>query len=173
MKKRNAFDDINTEPKTALAKAKEIFPETQWLLVAAPSALPSFVNAINSTGIHACLPLPFTDEDLFVQVRLRYNEFEAGRKIKNLQKTIERQNKQLFQIAGNLSKKETQYAAQIQKKEKEIRVLESKLSSLLKGGLAGAEAITDKALDISEDLGLAPKGRFRSFRNSSSRIHHG
>nr|WP_319494052.1 FapA family protein [uncultured Desulfobacter sp.] len=116
--------------KSILAKAKEISPETQRLLVAEPSSLPSFVNAINSTGIHACLPLPFTDEDLLVQTRLRYDEYEAGRKIKNLQKTITRQNKQLFQIAGNLRKKETLYTDQIQQKEKEIRVLESRLKSL-------------------------------------------
>jgi len=124
------YVEIEKGQKTILAEAKEISQETQRLLVAAPSALPSFVNAINSAGIHACLPLPFTDEDLFVQVRLRYDEYEAGRKIKNLQKTIKRQNKQLFQIAGNLRKKETLYAAQIQQKEKEIRVLESRLKSL-------------------------------------------
>jgi len=124
------YVEIEKGQKTILAEAKEISPETQRLLVAAPSALPSFVNAINSAGIHACLPLPVTDEDLFVQVRLRHDEYEAGRKIQNLQKTIQRQNKQLFQIAGNLRKKETLYAAQIQQKEKEIRVLESRLKSL-------------------------------------------
>ncbi|WP_020589222.1 DUF342 domain-containing protein [Desulfobacter curvatus] len=124
------YVEIEQGQKTILAKAKEISPETQRLLVAEPSALPSFVNAINSAGINACLPLPFTDEDLFVQVRLRHDEYEAGRKIKNLQKTIRRQNKQLFQIAGNLRKKETQYADQIQQKEKEIRVLESRLKSI-------------------------------------------
>ncbi|MCG8551687.1 MAG: hypothetical protein MI799_14900, partial [Desulfobacterales bacterium] len=123
----DGYVEIENEHKTVLAKAKEISPETQRLLVAAPSSLPSFVNAINSAGIHACLPLPFTDEDLLVQVRLRHDEFEAGRKIKNLQKTIKRQNKQLFQIAGNLRKKEVSYADQIQQKEKEIRVLESRI----------------------------------------------
>ncbi|WP_320044707.1 flagellar assembly protein A [uncultured Desulfobacter sp.] len=122
--------EIEDGQKTILARAKEISPETQRLLVGAPFALPSFVNAINSAGIHACLPLPFTDEDLLVQVRLRHDEFEAGRKVKALQKTIQRQNKQLFQIAGNLRKKETLYADQIQQKEKEIRVLESRLKSL-------------------------------------------
>ena len=125
-----AYVEIEKEQTTILAEAKDISPETQRLLVAAPSALPSFVNAINSAGIHACLPLPFTDEDLFVQVRLRHDEYEAGRKIKNLQKTIQRQNKQLFQIAGNLRKKETLYAAQIQQKEKEIRVIESRFKGL-------------------------------------------
>ncbi|NDY71119.1 DUF342 domain-containing protein [Desulfobacter hydrogenophilus] len=124
------YVEIEKGQKTILAEAKDISPETQRLLVAAPSALPSFVNAINSAGIHACLPLPFTNEDFFLQVRLRHDEYEAGRKIKNLQKTIQRQNKQLFQIAGNLRKKETLYAAQIQQKEKEIRVLESRLKSL-------------------------------------------
>ena len=124
------YVETGVEENSILATAKEIAPETQRLLVAEPSALPSFVNAINSAGIHACLPLPFTDADLLVQIRLRHDEYKAGRKIKNLQKTIKRQNKQLFQIAGNLRKKETLYADQIQQKEKEIRVLESRLKSL-------------------------------------------
>ena len=124
------YVETEKEQETILAAAKKNSRETQRLLVAAPSELPSFVNAINSAGIHACLPLPFTDEDLFVQVRLRYDEYEAGRKTKKLQKTIQRQNKQLFQIAGNLKKKETLYAAQIQQKEKDIRVLESRLKSI-------------------------------------------
>jgi hypothetical protein len=124
------YVEIEPEENNILEKAKEISPETQRLLVAEPSALPSFVNAINSAGIHACLPLPFTNEDLLVQIKLRRDEYQAGRKTKNLQKTIQRQNKQLFQIAGNLRKKETLYAEQIQKKEKEIRVLESRLKSL-------------------------------------------
>ncbi|MGD9825236.1 flagellar assembly protein A [Desulfobacter sp.] len=125
------YVEIEKEQETVLAKAKEISQETQRLLVAAPSELPSFVNAINSAGIHACLPLPFTAEELFVQVRLRYDAYQACRKTKHLQKTIQRQNKQLFQIAGNLKKKETLYAAQIQQKEKEIRILKSRLKNML------------------------------------------
>ncbi len=124
------FVETKAQQETLLLKAKELSPETQRLLVAAPSELPSFVNAINSVGIHACLPLPFTKEELFFQVRLRYDEYETGRKVKNLQKTIQRQNKQLFQIAGNLRKKEDLYTAHIQQKEKEIKGLKSKIKSM-------------------------------------------
>ena len=127
------YVETEAQQESLLVKAKKISPDTQRLLVAAPSEVPSFVNAINSAGIHACLPLPFTKEDLFFQVRLRYEEYEIGKKVKNLQKTIQRQNKQLFQIAGNLRKKEALYAASIQQKEQEIRLLKSKIKFVFGG----------------------------------------
>ncbi len=150
------YAEIQTGQKTVLAKAREISPETQRLLVAAPSELPSFVNAINSAGIHACLPLPFSDEDLVVQVRLRHDEYETGRKRKNLQKTIQRQNKQLFQIAGNLKKKEAVYGTQIQQKDKEIKILAERLKSILGDGGADGEADLKQLLENE-------KVRFDSF----------
>ena len=163
------YVETETEQKTILAKAKEIAPEIQRLLVAAPSALPSFVNAINSAGIHACLPLPFTDDDLFVQIRLRHDEYEAGRKIKNLQKTVHRQNKQLFQIAGNLKKKETLYAVQIQQKEKEIRVLESRIKSIFgnNGPERGAEL---KDFLEKEDISFNSLGFRQAFNDLKTRV---
>lgn len=161
--------EIQTGQKTILAKAKEISPETQRLLVAAPSALPSFVGAINSAGIHACLPLPFTDEDLLAQVRLRHEEYEAGRKIKNLQKTIQRQNKQLFQIAGNLKKKETVYVAQIQQKEKEIRVLESRIKSLF-GDNELERGSELKTLLEKENIGFNSLGFKQAFDDLKKRV---
>ena len=118
------------QQESLLAKARKISPDTQRLLVAAPSELSSFVNAINSAGIHACMPLPFTREDLFFQVKLRHEAYETGKKVKNLQKTIQRQNKQLFQIAGNLKKKEALYTASIQQKDKEVRALKSKIKTI-------------------------------------------
>jgi len=163
------YVETGAEENTILAKAKEIAPEAQRLLVAEPSALPSFVNAINSTGIHACLPLPFTDDDLLVQIRLRHDEYEAGRKIKNLQKTIKRQNKQLFQIAGNLRKKETLYADQIQQKEKEIRVLESRLKSLF-GDNEIEHAPSLKSLLEKENVRFNSLGFKQAFDDFKARV---
>nr|WP_319395547.1 FapA family protein [uncultured Desulfobacter sp.] len=161
--------DIESEETSILATAKEISPETQRLLVAEPSALPSFVNAINSAGIHACMPLPFTNDDLLVQIRLRYDEYEAGRKIKNLQKTIQRQNKQLFQIAGNLRKKETQYADQIQQKEKEIRVLESRLKSLFGDNEVGRGPALKSLLE-KENVRFNSSGFKQAFDDFKTRV---
>lgn len=163
------YVETENEQKMILATAKEISPESQRLLVAAPSALSSFVNAINSAGIHACLPLPFTDEDLLVQVRLRHDEYETGRKTKNLQKTIKRQNKQLFQIAANLKKKETLYADQIQQKEKEIRVLESRLKSLFGDNeLERRQAL--KTLLEKEDISFNSLGFKQAFDDLKKRV---
>ncbi|WP_321491977.1 flagellar assembly protein A [uncultured Desulfobacter sp.] len=124
------YVETDGQQESLLVKAKAISPDTQRLLVTPPSELPSLVNAINSVGIHACMPLPFTKEDLFFQVRQRHEAYETGKKSKNLQKTIQRQNKQLFQIAGNLRKKEAMYMTNIQQKNKEIRVLQSKIKSI-------------------------------------------
>lgn len=104
-----------------------------------------------------------------VQIRLRHAEYQAGRKIKNLQKTIKRQNKQLFQIAGNLRKKETLYADQIQQKEKEIRVLESRLKSLFGDNELG-HAPGLKSLLEKENVGFNSLGFQQAFNDFKTRV---
>ncbi len=163
------FVETGEEQEPLLLKAKDLSPDTQRLLVAAPSELPSFVSAINSVGIHACLPLPFTKEELFFQVRLRYDEYEAGKKVKNLQKTIHRQNKQLFQIAGNLRKKEALYTAHIEQKEKEIKGLKSKVRSLS----SGSESDTTTELKLlleKEDIKFNSFGFKQAFDDLKIRV---
>nr|WP_291461642.1 flagellar assembly protein A [Desulfobacula sp.] len=110
-----------------LKKARNIAPDTQRLLIADVAELQTLVSAINEAGIHSCLTLPFEDEDFLILVNHCCDQYDISIKQKNLKKLIHRQNKQLFQIAGNFKKKGELYLARIEKKNKEIRILESRV----------------------------------------------
>ncbi|MBU1341466.1 MAG: DUF342 domain-containing protein [Proteobacteria bacterium] len=110
-----------------LKRAREIAPDTQRLLIADTADLQTMVRAINEAGIHACLTLPFTDEDFLSQVNHCCNQYITNKKLKNLKRITHRQNKQLFQMASDFKKKGILYAAQVENKEKEIRILESRI----------------------------------------------
>ncbi len=129
-----------------LKKASKIAPNTQRLMIADTSDLETMVSAINQAGIHACLTLPFIDEDFLIQVKHCCEQFDNNLKQKNLTRITTRQNKQLFQIASNYKKKTDRYAAQTKKKDAEIRVLESRIKS------AGGNLGSDKPLTIENIL---------------------
>ncbi len=150
-----------------LEKAKEIAPDTQRLLIADHSDFQMFIHAINSAEIHACMPLPFSDKDFFYQVTLRCRQYETSRKLKNLQKTTQRQNNQLSQIAENFKKKEARYKTQSDKQRKELRILKSRSSS----SFGPEESDKEKELKdilLRKDIHFNPK----SFGNAFSDIKH-
>lgn len=129
-----------------LKRAREIAPDTQRILIADASELQTMVSAINLAGIHSCLTLPFNDEDVIKRVTYCRREYETNRKQKHLKILTQRQNKQLFQIAGNFKKEEALCAAQIEQKNKEIRILESRIQS------AGGSVYADKPVLLKDIL---------------------
>lgn len=112
-----------------LQKAKEISPDSQRLLLADTADLETLVSAINEAGIHACLTLPFSDEDFLIQASQCCHHYDENLKLKNLNRVTKRQNKQLFEIASNFKKKSDHYSSQLKAKDQEIRVLESRIKS--------------------------------------------
>ncbi|MCA1792941.1 MAG: FapA family protein [Desulfobacteraceae bacterium] len=112
-----------------LIQAKQIAPETQRLLVVEASEMQTLVNAINFANIHACLTLPFQDEDVLNQVNHCCRQYETNQKQKSLLRLTRHQNKQLLQIAVNFKKKETLYAGQMEQKNKKIKILASRVHS--------------------------------------------
>lgn len=112
-----------------LTKAREASPDTFRILIAEAAYIDTMVSAINTARIHSCLTHPFDDQDLVNQVEQCSLGFKAAMKMKTLKQTIQRQNRQLFQIASNYKKKQAADLAQVNAREKEIRVLESKLKS--------------------------------------------
>lgn len=152
-----------------LGKAKRISPDTQRLLIADRSDFQIFVHAINSAHIHACMPLPFSDEELYSQVKLRYSHFQANRKYKKLQKTTQRQNTQLHQIAKNFKKKETLYSAQFNRREKELRILKSRFRATF--GLADDDQIDLR--DVLQKMGVHfnPTALGKAFPNLIKKIN--
>jgi len=112
-----------------LKNANKLAPETQRLLIADTAELQTMVSAINEADIHSCLTLPFEDDEFLLQVKLCCDRYEINAKQKNLKRITQRQNKQLFQMAGSFKKKDILYVEQIEKKKKEIRILESRIKS--------------------------------------------
>ncbi|MCG8634555.1 MAG: FapA family protein, partial [Desulfobacterales bacterium] len=112
-----------------LAKAREISPDTRRILIADAAYIETMVSAINTARIHSCLTQPFEDRDLVNQVDQCRQQFKAELKKKALKQTIQRQNRQLFQIAGNFKKKQSADLAQVEARKKEIRILESRLKA--------------------------------------------
>jgi uncharacterized protein (DUF342 family)/CheY-like chemotaxis protein len=112
-----------------LKQAKSLAPDTQRLLISDTDDMQTLISAINFANINACLILPIQDDEFLNQVKLCCDQYDITKKQKNLKRVIHRQNKQLFQIASNLKKKDTFYSEQIGKKKKEIRILESRLRS--------------------------------------------
>jgi len=112
-----------------LARARETSPETFRILMADAAHLETMVSAINTARIHSCLSLPFGDDDLIGQVENCCRQYQAALKSKNLLKITHRQNRQLFQIASNFRRQEALDLAQMEKRKKQIRILESKLAT--------------------------------------------
>lgn len=129
-----------------LKTAKEIAPDTQRLLIADTSELQTLISAINQAGIHSCLTLPFKDEDFIFRVKQCCDHYEGIIKQKNLKRLTHHQNTQLFQIASNFKRKKSLYASQIEKKKKEIRILESRIRS------AGASVPQDRPVRLKDLL---------------------
>ncbi len=109
--------------------ARSISMDTQRILIADTNQVEPLINAVNTAAIHACLRLPLQEEDFLLQVRHCCDQFEYNLKQKNLKRVTRRQNKMLFKIAGNFKKKTQHYAVQTIHKNKEIRILESRIKA--------------------------------------------
>ena len=112
-----------------LLKAREISPATMRILMAETDDIETLANAINAAQIHSCLTLPFEDNELVSQAENCCVQFQTTLKLQNLKRTTQRQNKQLFQIAGNFKKQEAADLASMEERKKQIRILESKLQA--------------------------------------------
>ncbi|MCG8615566.1 MAG: hypothetical protein MI802_05070, partial [Desulfobacterales bacterium] len=112
-----------------LSQAREISPGTLRMLIADAAYIDTMISAVNTARIQACLTQPFDDTDLINQVDHCGQIFQAALKMENLNQTIKRQNRQLFQIASNFKKKEAADRSQMEARKKELRLLQAKLKS--------------------------------------------
>ncbi len=129
-----------------LKKAREIAPNTQRILIADAAELETLVNAVNLAGIHACLTLPFDDPDLLYQVDQCCRQYDMVQKQNHFKRVTQHQNRQLFEMASSLKKKDALNLAQLEQKKKEIRILESRIRS------AGGSLYADKPLLLKDIL---------------------
>jgi len=86
--------------------AKAISPMTQRMLMVPADEHSMVIRAINKGGINSCIIYPFKDEDLVNQAANCLAQFKLSMKHLQLKRVIAHQNKQLFQIARKLKKKD-------------------------------------------------------------------
>jgi len=152
-----------------LKKAREISPDSLRILLADAAYIDTMISAINTASIHSCITLPFEDQDLINQVENGREQFLSTQKAAALKQTIQRQNRQLFQIASNFRKKEAQDLAQMEDRKKEIRILNSKIKA---GQGKNMQEHIPSLGQLLEDRGSehSPQGFSRAFIEMSGQI---
>ncbi len=113
-----------------LKKVSHISPHTQKILIVDFSDPQSLIHTVNFVGIHSCLTIPFNDEDLLSQVNRCCRQYTLFQKQENFKRLTRRQNRQLTQLAVNYQKKSLLYSSRLERKNKEIRLLETRLRFL-------------------------------------------
>jgi uncharacterized protein len=152
-----------------LKNARRLSPDTQRLLIAGAAETEILISAINSADINSCLILPFEDENLFVQVRQCCDQYDLNIKKKNLKRTIHRQNKQLFKIASHLKKETTKNVYQIEKKNKAVRILESRIRSA-GGSMLPGKPVLLKTILAAHGVSMVPKNFGDAFLQLKNQI---
>ncbi len=113
-----------------LKKVSHISPNTQKILIVDFSDPQSLIHTVNFAGIHSCLTIPFNDEDLLSQVNRCCHQYTLFQKQENFKRLTRRQNRQLTQLAVNFQKKSLLYSSRLERKNKETRLLETRLRFL-------------------------------------------
>ncbi|NOX33692.1 MAG: DUF342 domain-containing protein [Deltaproteobacteria bacterium] len=152
-----------------LKNARDIAPDTRRVLISDTSDLQTLINAINKASIHSCLMLPFKDKDFLKRVAYCLNQYEITKKQQNLKRIIRHQNKQLFKIAGNLKKKDAIYINRIEKKKKEIRILESRIRSA-GGSVTPGKPVLLKDILAKQDISFSQENLSKEFLKLKDQI---
>ena len=152
-----------------LKKAREISPDSLRVLLGDAAYIETLISAVNTANIHSCLTLPFEDRDLASQVENCREQFLGAQKARSLKKTIQRQNRQLFQIASNFKKKAAQNLAQMEERKKQLRILKSKIKA---GQGQGLREHIPSLAQVLEDSGCeyTAQGFARAFDNAAGQI---
>lgn len=154
-----------------LKRAKGIAPKTERILIADVSELETLVNAVNVAGINACLTLPFTDTDLLHRVDHCCRQYEIVQKQEHFKRLTHYQNRQLFNLASTLKKKDALYLGQLDQKRKEIRILESRIRSA-GGSLDDHKPILLQDILARRNIDFSPEAFGSQFLGIKDEIKH-
>lgn len=142
-----------------LKASKTISPLTQRMLLVPSNQSDLVIRAINKAEINACLVTPSSDQDLISQVSTCLQAFAKNRKIQRLKRVTVHQNKQMFQIAQKLKKKDKIFQDNISEKKAEILLLRSRL----KNNAAGQEPTTLAQRVLNLGIAMEPRTLRREF----------
>jgi uncharacterized protein len=112
--------------------AKVISPMTQRMLMVPADEPEMVIRAINKGGINSCIVYPFLDEDLINQAKHCLAQFQRSMRRRQLKRVTQHQNKQLFQIAQKMKKKDEAAQKRIGEKKTSVLMHRSTLRKALK-----------------------------------------
>jgi len=147
-----------------LEQAKLTSPLTQRMIITNPVEIETVIGAVNRAGVHACMAVPFADEDFLLQVNLCLDAHAMEMKRANLIRVTERQNRQMYKLAKNFKNREELFATQIKVKAKQLRVEQSRL----KAGFRPTTPITLEEFFRSETVPFSPASFALAFQNLSN-----
>ncbi len=128
----SSFKLPKMEGDDILKNAKAISPMTQRMLMVPADKPDMVIRAINKGGINSCIIYPFQNEDLVNQAKNCLVQFRVSMDHQTLKRVTAHQNKQLFQIAQKLKKKNEAYQKLIDEKKAEKLMQRSNLRKALK-----------------------------------------
>lgn len=123
----SGFKLPNMEGDDVLKKARFVSPLTQRMLMVPSNQGDLLIRAINKAEINACIVTPANDQDLVQQAKSCLLQFKRTEKHEQLKRVTAHQNKQMFQVAQRLKKRNKLCQGQICEKKAEKLLLRSKL----------------------------------------------
>lgn len=144
-----------------LFRAQQLTPLTQ-IMVALPfddNAL--LIEAVNSADIHACIIVPFKDEDLISQVGLCFEKFSQLKKRELYVRLVKRQNRDLYKKSKGLKTREIKLREQLEVKKNKIVKLKLRLMKQGKSMPSGPKMLAN--ILSTKKVALQPDTFFREF----------
>ena len=149
-----------------LKNVKELAPDTQRVLVIESMEINSIISGVNRAGIHSCLTVPFRDELFLAEISQRCDQFKRHKERNRLLKITKYQNKQLYQMAIKLKKKNEHFTRQLQKK----RALLETLDTRKKECQETSEQISLSNLLTLKGIQISPKPLCNEFKSLAFKL---
>lgn len=130
-----------------LKNAKIISPLTQRMLMVPADQPDLAIRSINKGSINSCILKPFTDKDFINQTKKCINQFQISMKHEHLKRVTAHQNKQLFQIAQKLKKKDQAWQELLVEKKNRKLMLKSEQRKAIKLNSNEGDISLEKRMD--------------------------
>ncbi len=155
--------------KAVFEKAEDLFSETQRMVIIPPDAFDTTLAIFEKSGINFCLFYNFGKEDLFKLLKHCLYQYDKIRKEVELKKRINRQNRQMYQIARKFKQKHERFKNEIQEKQKKLGSLKSGVEKPEQTS-GGIEFESLKEVLFEKDVPLSPEGFLDEFKDMAGKV---
>ncbi len=152
-----------------LRKAREISWFSRRMLISDISDIDTMINAVNTADIHACMVLPFTDDELISQAKEAIGQYRDIKNKDHLTRVTRRQNKQLFKLASELKKLDEKSVHDIRERKAVIKALLSKISAV-QGQSERLQKLSVKQYLLETGKELSPEGMRQALQELKEQI---